>query len=124
MLRHGPGQGYVSGAEHKAKKSTLILFINERLVECAPLKRALENTYAATYPKTYCPFIFLVGPCIEHLQSMFQQSCRPEAIPVGGAQDNDRASCMAPAFAASYAFPHATPQSAHKLVPHNTESQT
>lgn len=53
-------QGLVSGADHKGKKSVLILFINERLVDCAPLKRALDNTYAATYPKTYSPFLFLV----------------------------------------------------------------
>ena len=53
-------QGFVSGPEHKGKKSVLILFINERLVECSSLKRGLEATYAAIYPRTYSPFIFLV----------------------------------------------------------------
>ena len=51
----------MSGADHKGKKAVLILFINERLVDCAPLKRALDSTYAATYPKTYSPFMFLVS---------------------------------------------------------------
>ena len=53
-------QGFVSGPDHKGKKSSLVLFINGRLVECSPLKRGLDNTYAAIYPRTYCPFIFLV----------------------------------------------------------------
>ena len=51
----------MSGPGHKGKKSSLVLFINGRLVECSPLKRGLDNTYAALYPRGYCPFVFLVS---------------------------------------------------------------
>lgn len=35
-----------------------MLFINGRLVDCSPLKRALEAVYAAALPKAERPFIF------------------------------------------------------------------
>jgi len=38
----------------------LVLFINGRPVDCSPLKRALEATYAAILPKAAKPWIFLV----------------------------------------------------------------
>ncbi|KAK9813170.1 hypothetical protein WJX72_010077 [[Myrmecia] bisecta] len=52
-------EGFVSSADYSGKKSMLVLFINQRPVECGPLKRALEATYAAILPKAAKPFIFL-----------------------------------------------------------------
>lgn len=51
--------GLVSGGNYHSKKTTFILFINSRLVDCAPLKRACENVYASILPKSEKPFIFL-----------------------------------------------------------------
>jgi len=56
-----PAQGYVSSADYSGKRAVLVLFINGRPVECAPLKRALEATYASVLPKAAKPFVFLVG---------------------------------------------------------------
>lgn len=53
-------QGYVSSANYSGKRTTLVLFINGRPVECGPLRRALEGVYAAVLPKGYKPFMFLV----------------------------------------------------------------
>ena len=53
-------EGYASSANYQAKRTTLVLFINQRLVECSPLKRALEATYASILPaKAAKPFVFL-----------------------------------------------------------------
>ena len=49
----------VSGASYRSRRATFVLFINDRLVECAPLKRAIEATYAATLPKAERPFAFV-----------------------------------------------------------------
>lgn len=51
--------GFISNANYMAKKTTMILFINDRLVECAPLKRAMEVAYSAILPKASKPFIFM-----------------------------------------------------------------
>ncbi|RWR92654.1 DNA mismatch repair protein MLH1 isoform X2 [Cinnamomum micranthum f. kanehirae] len=51
--------GFTSDANYVAKKTTLVLFINGRLVECAALKRAIEVVYAATLPKASKPFIYM-----------------------------------------------------------------
>ncbi|KAK9200379.1 hypothetical protein WN944_015576 [Citrus x changshan-huyou] len=51
--------GYVSNSNYVAKKTTMVLFVNDRLVECAPLKRAVEIVYAATFPKASKPFIYM-----------------------------------------------------------------
>ena len=50
----------MSSADYSGKRAVLVLFINGRPVECAPLKRALEATYAAVLPKAAKPFVFLV----------------------------------------------------------------
>lgn len=55
-------QGFVSNADYSGKKTVLVLFINGRPVECSPLKRALEATYAAILPKASKPWVFLVDP--------------------------------------------------------------
>ncbi|KAK9820973.1 hypothetical protein WJX81_004838 [Elliptochloris bilobata] len=52
-------EGYVSSADYSGKRAVLVLFINGRPVDCAPLKRALEATYASVLPKAAKPFVFL-----------------------------------------------------------------
>ncbi|GBG72174.1 hypothetical protein CBR_g11107 [Chara braunii] len=52
-------EGFVSSANYSAKKTTLILFINERLVECSALKKACEAVYAAILPKASKPFLYM-----------------------------------------------------------------
>ena len=51
----------MSGADYAGRKTTLVLFINGRAVECSPLKRALEATYASILPKASKPFVYLVS---------------------------------------------------------------
>ncbi|KAK6940344.1 DNA mismatch repair protein Mlh1, C-terminal, partial [Dillenia turbinata] len=51
--------GFISNSNYVAKKTTMVLFINDRLVECSVLKRAIEVVYAATLPKASKPFIYL-----------------------------------------------------------------
>ncbi|CAN1299327.1 DNA mismatch repair protein MLH1 [Linum perenne] len=51
--------GFISTSNYIAKKTTMVLFINDRLVECTALKRALEIVYAATLPKASKPFIYM-----------------------------------------------------------------
>jgi DNA mismatch repair protein, C-terminal domain len=55
-----PPQGYVSGVDFLGSKTVMVLFINGRSVDCSPLKRALEATYATILPKSSKPFIYLV----------------------------------------------------------------
>lgn len=52
-------EGLASGPEYGSKKTTLVLFINGRLVDCSPLKRAVEACYVAALPKAEKPFCFL-----------------------------------------------------------------
>ncbi|XP_011096073.1 DNA mismatch repair protein MLH1 [Sesamum indicum] len=51
--------GFISNSNYIAKKITMVLFINDRLVECGALKRAIEIVYAATLPKASKPFIYM-----------------------------------------------------------------
>ncbi|KAF8025497.1 hypothetical protein BT93_F2360 [Corymbia citriodora subsp. variegata] len=51
--------GFISNSSYSAKKTTMVLFINDRLVECTALKRATEVVYAATLPKASKPFIYM-----------------------------------------------------------------
>ncbi|KAJ4701196.1 DNA mismatch repair protein MLH1 [Melia azedarach] len=51
--------GFISNSNYVAKKTTMVLFINDRLVDCAALKRAIEIVYAATLPKASKPFIYM-----------------------------------------------------------------
>eukprot|EP00963_Diacronema_lutheri_P000586 scaffold31_cov334-Pavlova_lutheri.AAC.54 len=53
-------EGYLSNANYLGKKTNFLLYINERVVECSPMKRALENVYSAVLPKASKPFIVLV----------------------------------------------------------------
>ncbi|GAB4861470.1 DNA mismatch repair protein [Ancistrocladus abbreviatus] len=52
-------EGFISNSNYLAKKITMVLFINDRLVECTALKRAIEVVYAATLPKASKPFIYM-----------------------------------------------------------------
>ncbi|KAL2653676.1 hypothetical protein R1flu_021804 [Riccia fluitans] len=51
-------EGFISSANHSAKKTVMILFINDRLVECAPLRKAIEVVYATIVPKAAKPFLY------------------------------------------------------------------
>ncbi|KAL4651760.1 hypothetical protein ACB092_01G184500 [Castanea dentata] len=51
--------GFISDSNYVAKKITMVLFINDRLVDCTALKRAIEIVYAATLPKASKPFIYM-----------------------------------------------------------------
>ena len=52
-------EGLASGPAYGAKKGTFVFFINGRLVDCGPLRRALEAVYAAVLPKADRPWVFL-----------------------------------------------------------------
>ena len=55
-------QGIVSGTGYAGKRTSLMLFINGRPVECSPLKRAIEITYTSLLPKAAKPWVFLASP--------------------------------------------------------------
>lgn len=51
---------YVTNANFSSKKAiTPVIFINSRLVEFGPLRRALSNVYASLLPKGRYPFIYV-----------------------------------------------------------------
>ncbi len=55
----------MSTGDHHGRKMTFVLFINGRPVDCGPLRRALEATYALVLPKAQKPWIYLVyGDCV------------------------------------------------------------
>lgn len=51
--------GFISSANYSAKKTTFVLFINDRLVECSALRKAIEVVYAAILPKASKPFVYM-----------------------------------------------------------------
>ncbi|KAI6274040.1 hypothetical protein MCOR27_007581 [Pyricularia oryzae] len=51
--------GWCTNANHSVKKTTLLLFINNRCVESTNVKKSLEQTYAAFLPKNGHPFLYL-----------------------------------------------------------------
>lgn len=52
-------EGWLSGANYSTKRTTFLLFINHRLVDCAPLKRSFEALYGSLLPKGGHPWIYL-----------------------------------------------------------------
>lgn len=52
-------RGYASNANYHVKKTTLLIFINHRLVESSNIKKAIESTYSAFLPKGGHPFLYL-----------------------------------------------------------------
>ncbi|KAI8629580.1 histidine kinase-like ATPase [Xylariaceae sp. FL1651] len=51
--------GFATNANYHIKKTTLLLFINNRSVESSNIKKALEQTYSTFLPKNGHPFIYL-----------------------------------------------------------------
>ncbi|SPO26282.1 related to MLH1 - DNA mismatch repair protein [Ustilago trichophora] len=51
--------GWISGANWSTKRTTLLCFINNRLVDCPLLKRSIEALYATLLPKGGHPWIYL-----------------------------------------------------------------
>ncbi|GBO11265.1 DNA mismatch repair protein MLH1, partial [Araneus ventricosus] len=52
-------KGLISNANYSVKKCTFLLFINNRLVENSPMRKAIESVYAAYLPKNMHPFLYL-----------------------------------------------------------------
>ncbi|SJX62268.1 related to MLH1-DNA mismatch repair protein [Sporisorium reilianum f. sp. reilianum] len=52
-------QGWISGANWSSKRTTMLCFINNRLVDCPLLKRSIEALYAALLPKGGHPWVYL-----------------------------------------------------------------
>mmetsp|Transcript_15764 Transcript_15764/g.41539 ORF Transcript_15764/g.41539 Transcript_15764/m.41539 type:complete len:470 (+) Transcript_15764:603-2012(+) len=52
-------EGFISSASYAAKRTQMVLFINGRAVDCGPMRRALEATYAQLLPKASKPFLCL-----------------------------------------------------------------
>lgn len=51
--------GWTSNANYHVKKTTLLLFINNRSVESSAFKKAIDNTYSTFLPKGGHPFLYL-----------------------------------------------------------------
>ncbi|KAF1994787.1 DNA mismatch repair protein mutL [Amniculicola lignicola CBS 123094] len=52
-------EGWISNANHSAKRTTMLLFINHRAVDSAVIKKSVEQTYATFLPKGGHPFFYL-----------------------------------------------------------------
>eukprot|EP00930_Biecheleria_cincta_P004848 TRINITY_DN10577_c0_g1_i1.p1 TRINITY_DN10577_c0_g1~~TRINITY_DN10577_c0_g1_i1.p1 ORF type:complete len:794 (-),score=166.55 TRINITY_DN10577_c0_g1_i1:284-2665(-) len=52
-------RGWASGPNYSARSGTLILFINNRLVECSPLRRAIEAVYQPVLPRHQHPWVYV-----------------------------------------------------------------
>ncbi|XP_071956008.1 DNA mismatch repair protein Mlh1-like [Antedon mediterranea] len=52
-------KGQITNANYSMKKCIFLLFINHRLVDCSPLKKAIETVYSAYLPKHMHPFMYM-----------------------------------------------------------------
>ncbi|KAK4199676.1 putative DNA mismatch repair protein Mlh1 [Triangularia verruculosa] len=52
-------KGLATNANYSTKKTTLLLFINNRCVESTNIRKAIEQTYASFLPKNGHPFVYL-----------------------------------------------------------------
>lgn len=52
-------KGYVSNTNYSHKKTTLVLFINNRLVESQAIKKVVDSVYSEILPKHAHPFAYL-----------------------------------------------------------------
>nr|KAJ3423002.1 DNA mismatch repair protein [Polyrhizophydium stewartii] len=78
--------GHISNANFNTKRFTLLLFINNRLVESPAVKKSLEALYAKYLPKGTHPFVYLslelnpetvdvnVHPTKRHVQFLHEDS--------------------------------------------------
>ncbi|KAI1174633.1 histidine kinase-like ATPase [Nemania sp. FL0916] len=51
--------GWATNANYHIKKTTMLLFINNRSVESSNIKKAVEQTYSTFLPKSGHPFVYL-----------------------------------------------------------------
>ena len=51
--------GHISNVNYNVKKMTFLLFINNRLVDCTALKRAIDHVYTSYLPKGTSPFVYM-----------------------------------------------------------------
>lgn len=51
--------GRATSVNYGGKTMVFVLFINDRLVDCSPMKRAIKETYAKLLPKGRAPFVYL-----------------------------------------------------------------
>lgn len=51
--------GFATNANYHMKKTTLLLFINNRSVESSSIRKAIEQTYSSFLPKNGHPFVYL-----------------------------------------------------------------
>eukprot|EP00928_Gymnodinium_smaydae_P043581 TRINITY_DN29165_c0_g1_i1.p1 TRINITY_DN29165_c0_g1~~TRINITY_DN29165_c0_g1_i1.p1 ORF type:complete len:876 (-),score=231.36 TRINITY_DN29165_c0_g1_i1:104-2668(-) len=51
--------GFASGPNFSRRSCNFVLFINHRLVECAPLRRAVEAAYQPVLPRHQHPWVYL-----------------------------------------------------------------
>ncbi|RPB04249.1 putative DNA mismatch repair protein Mlh1 [Choiromyces venosus 120613-1] len=52
-------KGMLSNANYHVKKTTLLLFINNRSVDSSPIRKGIESTYAPFLPKGGHPFAYM-----------------------------------------------------------------
>merc|ERR1719219_2725878 len=52
-------QGRISNVNYNVEKMIFLLFINNRLVDCSTLKKAIEEVYASYLPKGSSPFAYM-----------------------------------------------------------------
>ncbi|KAK7956066.1 uncharacterized protein PG986_005288 [Apiospora aurea] len=52
-------KGWATNANYHIKKTTLLIFINNRAVESSNIKKAIEQTYSTFLPKNGHPFVYL-----------------------------------------------------------------
>ncbi|KAK6828585.1 MutL-like protein [Apiospora arundinis] len=52
-------KGWATNANYHIKKTTLLVFINNRAVESSNIKKAIEQTYSTFLPKNGHPFVYL-----------------------------------------------------------------
>lgn len=51
--------GYISSPSYSSKKPMMIFFINDRLVECASIRKVIDSAFADFLPKHTHPFVYL-----------------------------------------------------------------